>query len=101
MLGGIAQLRGKGDALLVIEVCDTTARFDREIKLPLYARHGVREVWLADLASRSVEVCREPRAETGDYTLRQRHDQGWIAVAALPDCRVDVGTLFPPAATAE
>lgn len=34
------------DVLLLIEVCDTTVRYDREVKLPLYARHGVAEVWL-------------------------------------------------------
>lgn len=37
------------DVLLLIEVGDTSARYDREIKLPLYARSGVAEVWLLDL----------------------------------------------------
>ena len=33
------------DALLLVEVADTTVRLDLEVKLPLYARSGVREVW--------------------------------------------------------
>src|SRR5688572_28169459 len=35
--------------LLVIEVSDTTLRYDRDIKVPLYARHGVPEVWVVDV----------------------------------------------------
>ena len=38
-----------GDVLLVIEVADSSLRYDREIKIPLYARHGIPEVWLVDL----------------------------------------------------
>jgi Uma2 family endonuclease len=37
------------DTLLVIEVSDTTLRYDRDVKVPLYARHGVPEVWVFDL----------------------------------------------------
>lgn len=48
------------DVLLLIEVCDTTLAKDRDIKLPLYAKAGVVEVWLADLESRAIHVHREP-----------------------------------------
>ena len=37
------------DVLLVIEVADTTLAYDRDVKLPLYARHGVAETWLIDV----------------------------------------------------
>jgi len=37
------------DTLLVIEVSDTTLRYDRDVKVPLYARHGVPEVWIVDV----------------------------------------------------
>ncbi|NJN48119.1 MAG: Uma2 family endonuclease, partial [Candidatus Competibacteraceae bacterium] len=40
------------DVLLLIEVADTSVRFDREVKIPLYARQGVPEVWLVDLTQR-------------------------------------------------
>lgn len=86
---------GPADVLLLIEVCDTTARFDREVKLPLYARHGVAEVWLVDLEARVVERCREPQAETGNYALREVLPSGIVAPAALPDCGVEVSGLFP------
>jgi Uma2 family endonuclease len=43
-------------------VADTTLRLDRRIKMPLYARTGVREAWLCDLMSERVEVYRGPGA---------------------------------------
>jgi Uma2 family endonuclease len=43
----------------LIEVANTTLRLDRGVKIPLYARAGVREVWLVDLTTARLEVCRE------------------------------------------
>lgn len=86
---------GAEDVFLLIEVCDTTVRYDREVKLPLYARHGVAEVWLIDLEARTVEICRMPQPEAGDYAERETFPGGALAPRALPDCRVVVEELFP------
>jgi len=51
---------GPGDILLVVEVAEVSAHYDRAIKLPLYAQAGIPEVWLVDLAHDRVEVCRSP-----------------------------------------
>lgn len=51
------------DVLLLIEVADSTVRYDRTRKLPLYARHGIPEVWLIDLNARVAEVHRQPVGE--------------------------------------
>ena len=83
------------DVLLLIEVCDTTVRYDREVKLPLYARHGVAEVWLVDLETRTVEICRMPQKEPGDYAERETVTDGPRAPRALPDCHVLIEELFP------
>ena len=40
---------GPEDVLLLVEVPDTSTEYDREVKLPLYARHGIAEVWLVGL----------------------------------------------------
>jgi Uma2 family endonuclease len=42
------------DVLLLIEVSDTTLAYDRGVKLPLYARAGVREVWIVDLPGETI-----------------------------------------------
>ncbi|MDP2794564.1 MAG: Uma2 family endonuclease [Sulfurisoma sp.] len=85
---------GADDVLLLVEVCDTSARFDREVKLPLYARHGVVEVWLVDLEARVVEVCTGPHGEAGAYTERRCVAAGVVAPRAMPDCGVAVEPLF-------
>ena len=44
------------DALLVIEVSETTLDYDRQKKLPLYAGAGVAEVWIVSLADNRIET---------------------------------------------
>lgn len=51
------------DVLLLIEVADSSVHYDRSRKLPLYARHGVPEVWLIDLNTRVAEVQRQPAGD--------------------------------------
>jgi Uma2 family endonuclease len=58
------------DVLLVIEVSDTSAEYDAEVKLPLYARAGVPEVWLVDLGREIIEVHHRPATGTYRETLR-------------------------------
>ncbi len=48
------------DLLLVVEVADTTLAYDRDIKLPLYARAGIPEVWLVDLPGERIQVYHDP-----------------------------------------
>ena len=49
------------DVLLAIEVADTSADYDHEVKLPLYAQAGIPEVWLIDLQEGCVEVYTRPQ----------------------------------------
>ena len=44
------------DVLLIIEVADTTVLSDRNVKVPLYARAGIPEVWLIDLQQDVIEI---------------------------------------------
>jgi Uma2 family endonuclease len=54
---------GAADALLVIEVSDTSVDRDRDVKLPLYARARIAEVWLVNLPADRVEVYRDPQQD--------------------------------------
>lgn len=49
------------DALLVIEVADSTVAFDLRTKARLYATHGVRVYWVIDLANDTLHVHAAPR----------------------------------------
>lgn len=77
-------LPGSEDVLLLIEVSDTTLRYDRETKLPLYARSGVREAWIMDFQNRTMERHTEP-SESG-YRLVRRAGRGESLLSeALPE----------------
>lgn len=51
---------GPQDVFLLVEVAETSTDFDRQIKLPLYARAGIPEVWLIDLATEQIIVFSDP-----------------------------------------
>jgi len=72
------------DTLLVIGVADTSVESDQERKLPLYARAGIPETWLANLPGDALELYREPRA--GTYTgVRTARRGDTVAPLAFPN----------------
>jgi Uma2 family endonuclease len=83
------------DVLLVIEVADTTALFDRSVKLPLYALAGIPEYWLVDVRRQVVEIYRSP--EGGAYADAREARAGTpIAPEAFPDIVLDAGQILSP-----
>lgn len=56
-----------GDALLLIEVSASSLRTDRLVKVPIYAREGVPEVWVVDIEGDRVFV--HTRPADGEYGL--------------------------------
>jgi Uma2 family endonuclease len=56
-----------GDVLLLIEVADTSLRYDLNTKAPLYAAHGVREYWVINTLTLATKVHRGPSG--GAYGL--------------------------------
>jgi Uma2 family endonuclease len=83
------------DAMLVVEVSDTSYRYDRNVKVPIYARADIPEVWIVDLTREVVEVFREPgRAGYASVTRLERG--ATIAPAALPDAVIAVADVLPP-----
>lgn len=79
------------DVLLIVEVADSTLRFDTDIKLPLYARHGIPQVWLVDIEHTQFTVYSGPGAEE---FARMETPPTRIAVAGVPDVAVDLSGLF-------
>ncbi len=80
------------DVLLVIEVADTTAESDRDVKLPLYARAGIPETWLVIIPRRIVEVHRNPGPD--GYATVTTHPAGdTIAPVAFPGEGLGVAEL--------
>jgi Uma2 family endonuclease len=82
-----------GDVLLVIEVADSSASFDRDVKIPLYARSGVPEVWLVDLQEGHIEIFAQPVAE--GYQRSHRAARGdRVSCAALPGFHILVDDIL-------
>jgi Uma2 family endonuclease len=87
------------DALLIVEVSDSTRAVDRGPKLAAYARAGVREVWIVDLKLGVVDVFTEPSGE--DYARRGRFERGdQLSPSAFPDASLAVSEFLPPPSAA-
>lgn len=80
------------EVLLLIEVADSSLDYDRNTKLPLYARFHIPELWLVNLPERAVEVYREP--QDNRYKIHQRRQQSVLSGSQLADIRIDIGELF-------
>jgi Uma2 family endonuclease len=75
---------GPEDALLVVEVADSSLAYDRTIKMRLYAEAGVAEYWVVDCAAETVEVRRTPGPERY-RDVRQVSGAATLTLLAFPD----------------
>ncbi len=84
---------GPADTLLVVEVADTSLRFDRDTKVSLYAVHCIPEMWLVDLRGRRLIRHRAP--QQGSYTLVDEPDlSAPLEITELPGIAVGLQHLF-------
>ncbi len=84
------------EVLLVVEIADTSATYDRRFKAPLYARHGIVEYWLVDLNREAITAYRDP-SETGYRTSQTFRRGERLAPLAFPDRDVAVDETLEPA----
>jgi Uma2 family endonuclease len=81
------------DVLLVVEVADSTLEYDRNVKAPLYARAGIRELWLVNLIDNRLEVYRDPDPQ--EYRERRLFRSGdTIAALAFPETTFSVAEIL-------
>jgi len=85
---------------LVIEVSDSSLRFDRVEKGSLYARAGVRDYWIVNVVDHVVEIHRDPEPDpAAPYGWRYGSITALAAPAivaplALPSVRLAVTDLL-------
>jgi Uma2 family endonuclease len=80
------------DVLLVIEVADSSAGYDRSTKGRLYADAGIPEYWIVDLTADRVVVFREPRS--GGYGMVRSARRGEsVAPVNIPDIALSVDDI--------
>jgi len=84
---------GPGDVLVVIEVADESLRFDRTVKLPLYARARIPQVWLINLRKNVVEIHSEPKDGRYQKSVSRLRGDG-LVIPELPDFSLKVEDLL-------
>lgn len=81
------------DALLLIEVAESSLAYDRTTKLRLYAEAGIPEYWVVDCTAESIEVHRTP--EAGRYRDVSRvAGVATVTLQAFPDVVLTLGEIF-------
>lgn len=81
------------ETLLVVEVSDTTLKYDRDTKLSLYAEAEIPEVWIVNLKNEIIEIHRQP--SNGIYQLAQIFKKGETAKSEiLPDLEIEVDKIL-------
>jgi Uma2 family endonuclease len=82
-----------GDVLLIVEVAETSAALDRRVKLPLYARSGIPEVWLVDLGQETIGAYRDPSPD--GYRTAQTFRRGErLSPGAFPELELAVAEIL-------
>ncbi|MEG3876396.1 Uma2 family endonuclease [Microcoleus sp. herbarium7] len=81
------------EVLLLVEVSNSTVDFDRDVKVPNYARSAIQEVWLWELEINCLEVYRCPTAN--GYTSMQKFERGeMVAPLTFPEFEVSVDFIL-------
>ena len=81
------------ETLLVVEVSDSTLRFDRNRKLPLYAEAGIPEVWIVNLPNELIEVHHDPNVGIYQATGIFRPGET-VTSSVLPDLSLPVSDVL-------
>ena len=88
-------------AVLVIEISDSTLRYDRTTKAGIYARAGIEDYWILNVADRVLEVHRQPAAMTdmplghGYPSITRSTETETVSPLAAPDSHIPVADLLP------
>ncbi len=87
------------DVLLLIEISDSTLKFDQDVKLPLYAEAGIKYYWIFNLADNILEAHSEPLQDSqGKFTYRKKEillSTESVTLPCFDDLILDLSKVFP------
>src|SRR5262249_40016243 len=89
---------GAADTLLIIEVGETSLRYDLKTKMQVYARHRIPEYWVLDTAGKELHVFRRPTDTCYEETVVIDRPTR-LPIAALPDVEIDFSALLRAASS--
>jgi Uma2 family endonuclease len=84
---------GPQDVLLAVEVMESSAGYDREVKVPLYTRFGIPETWLVDVERGLIEIYRDPSPE-GYRQVHTRRRGEHFSPTAFPHFSLTVDAVL-------
>jgi Uma2 family endonuclease len=84
---------GADDILLVVEVSDTSLRYDKDVKVPLYARYGITETWLINIEHREISVY-QGASDKGYKRQSTPKNLSSVSPVKLPGISIDLSNLF-------
>ncbi|MEG3844084.1 Uma2 family endonuclease [Microcoleus sp. herbarium14] len=87
------------DILLVIEVSDSTLKYDRRTKLSLYAESGISDYWIFNLVDIQLEMHSEPyQKQRGGFDYRVKRvvlPNEVVVIPGFPDLSLNLSAVFP------
>lgn len=81
------------DCLLVVEVSESSLRYDRQLKVPFYARRGVPEVWIVDVGNMRLHLYRN-LVDAEYKAVSTTATPGITPIASIPEFTMDLSPLF-------
>lgn len=87
------------DVILVIEISDSTLKYDRETKLSLYAEARINYYWIVNLVDRNLEVYTNPFADNqNNFGYKSKNiflPNEHIAIPDLDRASLELANIFP------
>jgi len=85
--------------ILVIEISDSTLKYDQETKLPLYAEAGINNYWIINLVHNRLEVYSNPFADNqSNYGYKNKNivlPDETINIPSFTDVNFNLAAIFP------
>lgn len=87
------------DILLLIEIADSSLKYDKEIKLPIYAEAGIADYWIFNLVDNYLECYSEPYQDLqSKFGYRRKSiflPDEFVNLPSFPDLVLDLSKVFP------
>ncbi len=87
------------EILLLIEISDSTLRYDQQTKLSLYAEDGISDYWIFNLLENHLETYSEPYQDRqGKFSYRSKRivlSNEVVTLPCFPDLSLDLTEIFP------
>lgn len=87
------------DILLLVEVSDSTLKYDQEAKLSLYAESGIADYWIFNLAANCLEVYTQPDQDLqGNFGYGSKQiflPNDSVTLPGFSDLSLDLSSVFP------